>query len=551
MAGSPERVHCFSIGLIIFAQVVCSASSLQTAKDAGANFAEHAINHAEGSDAAGQFLSAGDQEFSAERAARQVEDVVQSHRSPRFDVIEYTTSLKATEIFEDENFMSNSGKIIEQDSDSVTVEVPTGVEIKSCEHGDAPSVIVLNRELRVEVKKIPEITDRVRFCSGHSRSKRFKTKSKTDKQAKQWRKEFSSDPQIEDHEISIEYSTVLHKHTVTVTWSHIHNSPTCDNYQTQEKVIRPESFEEVADYWSNESEYLSLLQDSNSTFLSRDCIEKAPIKVIDGKEVARDCWLERFTFLRSNKGIVCPYLSHSQCDLIEKECMNSNDIGCCLWKLRFKCYSGMHSKTLTKGQMFGQEDDVSYENNSSFSEVITKLALFEEIQNELREEQMVDARTVQIFRGERLSCTRNVAGEAMYDCCFSHSGLAKSLKLMQCSEEELALAARREREQCHYIGSYPEQFLDLWKSRDRHVFCCFSSKLARVFQEQAREQLGIPWDGPKHAYCKGLTVEQIDRVDFSRLDLSEAYPNTLDTSAFNNKLRSLESRMQEKMSDNS
>ena len=104
---------------------------------------------------------------------------------------------------------------------------------------------------------------------------------------------------------------------------------------------------------------------------------------------------------------------------------------------------------------------------------------------------------------------------------------------------------------CHYVGSYPETFIDLWKSRDQHVFCCFGSKLARVLQENARSQLALAWGNPKYADCRGVTLEEISRLDFSKMDFSELYEDFAGNlpADYQERLGSFADRMSEKIGE--
>ena len=95
--------------------------------------------------------------------------------------------------------------------------------------------------------------------------------------------------------------------------------------------------------------------------------------------------------------------------------------------------------------------------------------------------------------------------------------------MSQCSADELALSEMRDKGLCHFVGTYDESLLGLWKSRKESSFCCFPSKLSRVFQEQARKQLGISWGKAEKPDCRGLTQQEISKIDFTTLDLSEAF----------------------------
>ena len=53
----------------------------------------------------------------------------------------------------------------------------------------------------------------------------------------------------------------------------------------------------------------------------------------------------------------------------------------------------------------------------------------------------------------------------------------------------------------------------------------FGSKLGRILQQQGRSQLGIGWGS-----CRGLTVAEVESIDFERLDLSEFTQDLMDGS---------------------
>ncbi len=51
--------------------------------------------------------------------------------------------------------------------------------------------------------------------------------------------------------------------------------------------------------------------------------------------------------------------------------------------------------------------------------------------------------------------------------------------------------------------------------------CCFNSRLARIINEQGRAQLGKGWGSQKHPDCSGFTAAELEKLDFSKIDLSE------------------------------
>lgn len=90
-----------------------------------------------------------------------------------------------------------------------------------------------------------------------------------------------------------------------------------------------------------------------------------------------------------------------------------------------------------------------------------------------------------------------------------------------CEEEELALAVKRDLKSAHYVGPFCSQkalFVCLEKSKG---YCTFASPLSRIIQQQARPQLGHGWGSPRGPDCRGLTIEELGHLDWSRIDLSE------------------------------
>ena len=92
--------------------------------------------------------------------------------------------------------------------------------------------------------------------------------------------------------------------------------------------------------------------------------------------------------------------------------------------------------------------------------------------------------------------------------------------IFACETAEYQLDTARQLKECHYIGSYCDSSLGVCIER-QESYCCFDSPLARIMQEQARGQLGVGWGSAKSPQCEGLTVAQLNAVDWSKVDLSE------------------------------
>ena len=91
-----------------------------------------------------------------------------------------------------------------------------------------------------------------------------------------------------------------------------------------------------------------------------------------------------------------------------------------------------------------------------------------------------------------------------------------------CTDKEFELATKRELKSCKALGSYcSSRILGICYERS-NSYCCYASPLARIVQEQVRTQLSLAWPGASaNPTCPGLTVPQLQSVNWNAIDLSE------------------------------
>ncbi len=161
-------------------------------------------------------------------------------------------------------------------------------------------------------------------------------------------------------------------------------------------------------------------------------------------------------------------------------------------------------------------ETVSPRSNTGFVNATTRLNMAIELGGE-----EFDRDDLRFFTGQRRACHIKLFGLA--NCC-KNSGLL--IGLGNCSAEEIELAEERNAGNTHYLGRYCSKrtFFGVCIRRSR-AWCVFGSKLGRILQQQGRRQLGIGWGS-----CRGLTVAEVESVDFERLDLSEFTQDLMDGS---------------------
>ena len=161
-------------------------------------------------------------------------------------------------------------------------------------------------------------------------------------------------------------------------------------------------------------------------------------------------------------------------------------------------------------------ESVGSQANTGFVEATTRLNMAIELGGE-----EFDRDDMRFFAGQRRACHIKLFGLA--NCC-KNSGLLVGLG--DCSAEEIELAEERNAGNTHYLGKYCSKrtFFGVCIRRSR-AWCVFGSKLGRILQQQGRSQLGVGWSD-----CRGLSVAEVEGIDFERLDLSEFTQDLMDGS---------------------
>lgn len=108
------------------------------------------------------------------------------------------------------------------------------------------------------------------------------------------------------------------------------------------------------------------------------------------------------------------------------------------------------------------------------------------------------------------------------------------MEMSSCNDDEGKLAMQEGAKLCHTVGSYCSSCINLFGScvsctERKTGKCCFNSMLARLINEQGREQVGKGWGSGKAPDCSGFTISQLQTLDFSRMDLTEFYSSIVPT----------------------
>ena len=133
----------------------------------------------------------------------------------------------------------------------------------------------------------------------------------------------------------------------------------------------------------------------------------------------------------------------------------------------------------------------------------------------------LNGENIRAFTGEGKSCKKFAAG---FNNCCKDSGWGQDIGLSSCSSDEKALGKAKDKLLTVYVGEYcSKKVLGVCLEKKRG-YCVFESKLARIVQEQGRrDQLGEGFGSGSSPECRGITVDELQKLDFGVMDFSDFY----------------------------
>ncbi|MEO3715631.1 conjugal transfer protein TraN [Roseateles flavus] len=109
-----------------------------------------------------------------------------------------------------------------------------------------------------------------------------------------------------------------------------------------------------------------------------------------------------------------------------------------------------------------------------------------------------------------------------------------ALSLASCNQDEGRLAMQEGAHLCHTVGTYCSSCIRILGKCVACIErttgkCCFNSVLSRIVNEQGRNQLGRGWGSGEAPDCTGFSVNELQSLNFSTMDLTEFYASIVPT----------------------
>lgn len=258
------------------------------------------------------------------------------------------------------------------------------------------------------------------------------------------------------------------------------------------------------------------------------CIEPGSTKTVyvEGKpySLTEACWQWKDTYLTQSdsEGNCGEYIHNAACTVSRSQCADTVDGLCINQQITYSCENKITgSGMLCGGQFFctdGSCAQAATGTNNMFGQAVSSLAAVAAAGKDVSELNNLDVRA---FTGESQSCKKFAAG---FSNCCKDSGWGLDVGLSSCSSDEKALGKAKEKKITVYVGEYcSKKVLGVCLEKKRG-YCVFGSKLARIVQEQGRrDQLGIGFGSGDSPDCRGITVNELQRVNFGVMDFSDFY----------------------------
>lgn len=267
---------------------------------------------------------------------------------------------------------------------------------------------------------------------------------------------------------------------------------------------------------------------SEGAMTGSQCVEPGGTRsvVVEGKtySIHQDCWKWQDTYLiqTETEGTCGEYMKDSACTVTRSQCADTVDGFCVSQQVTYSC----ERKKTGNGQICGGEffcTDGSCAQGQTgtsnmFGQAVSALAAVAAAGEDVAE---LNGENVRAFTGEAKSCKKMVAG---FNNCCKDSGWGQDVGLSSCSSDEKALGKAKEKKLTVYVGEYCSKKVLAVCLEKKRGYCQFDSKLARIVQEQGRrDQLGVGFGSGKSPDCRGITVDELQRLDFGGMNFSDFY----------------------------
>ena len=256
--------------------------------------------------------------------------------------------------------------------------------------------------------------------------------------------------------------------------------------------------------------------------IQSQCVEGKATRLINDVLVTLNCWKETQTY-QCNSSNTCTTLSH--CTVQSSTCKTRFGGVCIEEQQQRQCET---QRCQDVGLVCGEDSfalsgdyyEPSASQSPDFNHAAAGLAAIGEAGQDVKDKANINENSAIIFKGDIMRCSIKAIG--LSNCC-QDSGWGNDIGIVSCSEEEKALGSAKEDKLTISLGQYCAEKILGMCIRKKKSYCAFSSKLARIVQEEGKVQLGLNFGSAKHPDCRAFTPNQLQHIDMNQMDFSDFY----------------------------
>ncbi|SFU20716.1 conjugal transfer mating pair stabilization protein TraN [Kosakonia arachidis] len=250
---------------------------------------------------------------------------------------------------------------------------------------------------------------------------------------------------------------------------------------------------------------------------------------VDGKQYSQtnSCWAytDSYVTVTDSKGNCASLMSDPACTLSSHTCTTTESGVCTHQSETYQCQKTYSSSGLVCGGQYfcktGDCSDTDGTGDSGFDTAVAKLAGLASAGDDIINDQI----NVKAFTGQAMSCRKAFAG---FSNCCKDSGWGSDAGLASCNSDEMALGKAKAKKVTVSVGDRCDhQVLGVCVQKSQ-VYCVFGGKLARIIMEQGRrDQLGIGFGSGDSPNCSGITVPQLQAINFDLINFQDFYSDLI------------------------
>ena len=270
------------------------------------------------------------------------------------------------------------------------------------------------------------------------------------------------------------------------------------------------------------------------------CLDSSNPKWVDGQALYKPdgCWYQDEQHGYVGTGLFtedsqCKQYRADKCTVLKEECLAKHSEGWCTTaKMSFNCPSSTAQQTVEvcgdtlicpDGNCYDQVKEKG-DATEDFKQAATYMELLKNAKDAF------DPNNLSVFKGQYKECSVNKTLVGTDKCCIAGTGTLNTVG-QGCSINEETIATARNNKVVTSLGEWTEctqKILGVCVNKVVHYpYCVWPSKLARMIQDQGMAQIGQPIT----ADCRGFKLNapnEIQMVDFSKIDLSEYFSDVVD-----------------------